>query len=203
MHRLPSSLRHRSRRSGETSDYFDALFNDHASDLLAYLVRRVEPRQDAADLLAEVFVVVWRRIDDVPPMPEARLWLFGVARRVLGTHRRGERRRSALSARLRSALATDARPTSPSYSDPAVGASLARLSVADRELLLLVAWDDLSPTEAASLMEIEAGTVRVRLHRARARFASLYETESEMRRTETDSGATKHLPDAERGTRKI
>jgi len=163
-------------------DRFVTLFNAHAPDLLAYLVRRVERRVDAADLLADVFVVAWRRLADVPADPEARLWLFGVARRVLATHRRGQRRHVALGVRLSSELATAPTTIAPRDPDRAVGVALAKLSRSDRELLLLVGWDGLSPAEAAALLEIEAGTARVRLHRARTRFARLLEDEPEVKR---------------------
>jgi len=61
------------------------------------VLRRVNP-STADDVVAEVFVVCWRRLDEVPvdPLP----WLLGVARRVLSTQRRGERRRGALRDRL-------------------------------------------------------------------------------------------------------
>jgi RNA polymerase sigma-70 factor, ECF subfamily len=55
--------------------------------------------------MAETFLTSWRRLEEVPPGPEARLWLYGVARRVLANHHRGQRRRSALADRLRGELA--------------------------------------------------------------------------------------------------
>src|SRR6478735_1271836 len=79
-----------------------------ASDLLAYLSRRVGT-DDAADLLGEAMVIAWRRSADVPDDPErARMWLFGVARGTLPNHARGQRRRWALADRIRGHATTDA-----------------------------------------------------------------------------------------------
>jgi len=60
---------------------FERLFVQHHDDVLRYFVRRLDVRADAADLLAETFLIAWRRLDDIPdghPLP----WLYGVARRV-------------------------------------------------------------------------------------------------------------------------
>jgi len=151
---------------------FEQLYRRTARDLLAYLARRVELREDAADLLAEVYLVAWRRWHDVPSAPADRLWLFGVARRVLLEHRTREVRRAAGADRLRRELAVraggtaqedDARPA-------AVRAALEALSGLDRELLTLTLWDGFTVAEAAAVVGIRAGTARVRLHRARSRL---------------------------------
>lgn len=83
---------------------FAALFERIHRPLLAYALRRVSDPADAADVVAETFLVAWRRLDDVPAGEAARPWLFGVARRVLANHYRGERRRDALADRLRDQL---------------------------------------------------------------------------------------------------
>jgi RNA polymerase sigma-70 factor (ECF subfamily) len=75
---------------------FRAVYDAHAADLLRFLVRRVEQPEDAADLLSEVFLVWWKRQPDVPS-DEARLWLYGVARKVLANYGRGNRRRYRLA----------------------------------------------------------------------------------------------------------
>lgn len=177
---------------------FELLYAKHAPAVKAYVLRRADA-STADDVVAEVFVVCWRRFDDVPvdPLP----WLLGVARRVLSTQRRGERRRGALHERLvqraGGALVETPEPLAEdiSYdfaaevpggwtgtttrpddgvlaglSDAALGGALARLSEADRELLLLIAWDDLSPAEAAAVLGIKPATARVRLLRARRRL---------------------------------
>jgi RNA polymerase sigma-70 factor (ECF subfamily) len=146
-------------------DRFEQLFADHYEVLLAYALRRAT-RDVAEDVVADAFVVVWRRLDDVPD--DARPWLFGVARRVLADQRRGERRRAALRARLAQ------QPGDAPVTNGSTGllAALARLPESDRELLLLVAWDGLAPVEAARALGLPRIALRVRLHRARKRLAA-------------------------------
>jgi RNA polymerase sigma-70 factor (ECF subfamily) len=167
---------------------FELLYGKHGPAVKAYVLRRADP-SIADDVVAEVFVVCWRRFEDVPldPLP----WLLAVARRVLSTQRRGERRRGALHERLAQTVGDsilkapeDFASESPStatgarsedgvlagVSDAALVGALARLSDCDRELLLLIAWDGLSPTRAAAVLHIKPATARVRLLRARRRL---------------------------------
>lgn len=148
---------------------FTALFESTHRALLAYAVRRVTEPADAADVVAESFLVAWRRIDDVPGGDDARPWMFGVARRVLANARRGDRRRLALADRLRDHLTDVVPPPDDPGSD--VEQALARLSDEDQELLRLVAWEELGREEIAVVLGISRTAVRVRLHRARRRLA--------------------------------
>ncbi|MET8862767.1 sigma factor [Nonomuraea sp. NPDC004580] len=84
---------------------FEVIYVAHYADILAYVRRRTESSEDAADALAETFATAWRRFNDVPEGRDARLWLFGVARRVLANGRRAESRRSDLVERLGQQLA--------------------------------------------------------------------------------------------------
>ena len=90
-------------------------------------------------MIADVFLVAWRRLDEAPVGDDARLWLYGVARRVLANHRRGERRRIQLADRLRSDLA--GRPTADSADGEVseLAAAFSSLSSRDREVLALEA----------------------------------------------------------------
>ncbi len=92
---------------------FRRICAEHFDALLGYALRRVDRSEDAADIGAETFLVGWRRVDDVPPGAEAKLWLYGVVRRTLANHRRGEGRRSVLGERLRLELGIHA--PDPSY----------------------------------------------------------------------------------------
>lgn len=144
----------------------------HSSSLLAYFTRRVHQREDAADLLGETLLVLWRRARDVPSDDDAaRLWLYGVARKVLATHRRTGTRRHALTTRLRTELAAhdDQQPTE----DPRLSTlqqALDELDPQDQEIIKLVHWDGFSLTDAARIIGKRPGTVRSRYHRARARL---------------------------------
>jgi RNA polymerase sigma-70 factor (ECF subfamily) len=154
------------------TDRFRRLFAATERDLLAYAVRRVERAEDAADVVAETFLVAWRRLDDVPRGDEARLWLYGVARRQLANQRRGQLRRSRLADRLRAELpAAIAGALGPEdHRVAAVRAALARLEEEDREILRLTSWEGLTPAEIASVLGVPGVTVRSRLHRARKRM---------------------------------
>ena len=117
---------------------FDELFTAFHSDVLAYIVRRTS-QTCAEDVLAETFLVAWRRADHVPkdPLP----WLLGVARRVLANQRRGELRRRALLGRLTGMRSETAGPWEPpSTLSPELAAALGSLSEREREALLLTAW---------------------------------------------------------------
>ncbi|GAA1567620.1 RNA polymerase sigma factor [Kribbella sancticallisti] len=150
---------------------FRELFAGHFRELLGYALRRVGSPDDAADIVAETMLVAWRRIDEVPADDTARLYLYGVARRVLANHRRGQVRRDKLAERLRSQLA-EVTPDLASLADSTavIQDGLAQLSDDDRELILLTAWDGLDPREAAVVLGVPSRTVRTRLHRARARL---------------------------------
>ena len=145
---------------------FEALWRDWHRHVLAYALRRAD-RAMAEDVVAETFVIAWRRIDDVPdpPLP----WLLGVARRVLANLRRGERRRTALLDRLRREPRAAAEP--PPGDHGRVLAALATLPESDREALLLHAWEGLDNAAAGTVIGCSANAFAVRLHRARQRFA--------------------------------
>ncbi len=166
---------------------FGQLYRDQGRAILAYALRRVEGPEDAADVVAETFLVAWRRLDEVPNDARARLWLFGVARRVIANRHRAERRRTRLGERLAEALRTDL-STQPAPAGEAAELlrAMAGLGDDDRELLLLVSWEELSPGEAAKVLGISSLAARSRLHRARRRLRALLEQEE---------SATSHGPE--------
>ncbi|MFB4317501.1 RNA polymerase sigma factor [Actinomadura sp. 21ATH] len=152
---------------------FEEIYEANRVQILGYALRRTADAQDAADVLAETFLTAWRRLDDVPRDGRARLWLYGVARRVLANHHRGERRRSALAADLGLRLRTEAAEPDRNLAD--VGPAFRSLSEADRELLTLVGWEGLDHGEIATVLGCSRNAVRIRLHRARRRFARALE----------------------------
>jgi RNA polymerase sigma factor (sigma-70 family) len=149
---------------------FESVYLAHYPAVLSYVRRRTDTGDDAADAIAETFTTAWRRIDDVPAGDEALLWLYGVARRVLANHRRGESRRTALALRLRAELTEHAEP-GVDGDHAEVRAAFGRLTDDDRELLSLVGWEGLSTAEIATVLGCSRGAVRLRLHRARKRLA--------------------------------
>jgi RNA polymerase sigma-70 factor (ECF subfamily) len=154
-------------------DRFTRLVTEAGPRILAYLARRVVPPGDAADLTSEVFVVAWRRIDDLPAATsDATAWLYGIARGVLANHRRGRARRSALVDLLGSQLVADGAGRDTPVPDAviAVRHALTRLRPPDREVLTLSVWDGLSTDQIALALHTTPTAVRQRLVRARQRL---------------------------------
>lgn len=153
------------------AERFRVLFDAEWPGVLGYAARRTDP-ESAADVVADTFLVAWRRLDDIPPGQEARLWLFGVARRMLANHRRGEHRRGRLAERLRSQV-VEILPQGwedRSHDADLVHQALRGLDERDAELLRLTSWEGLTPAEIAAVLRVPAPTVRSRLHRARLRL---------------------------------
>jgi RNA polymerase sigma-70 factor, ECF subfamily len=153
---------------------FEALYRGTYSDLLAYLVRRTESSEDAADALAEAYLVAWEKLDAIPAGDGARLWMFGVARNLQLKDHRKRRVGDTLVERLAGELRAAEPTMSPPISDHiqiALDAGLAALSDQDREILTLTAWEGLTPRQIATTMSISANAVRIRLHRARKRLS--------------------------------
>jgi RNA polymerase sigma factor (sigma-70 family) len=159
----------------EDDERFRRVYAGTFEPLLAYALRRVARAEDAADVVAETYLIAWRRGADMPEGDEARLWLYGVARRVLANQDRGGRRRERLGARLRERLAAVvvADPAAEVSQRVTVRAALDRLGEVDREVLRLTAWEGLEPREAAEVLNISAAAVRTRLTRARSRLREL------------------------------
>lgn len=150
----------------------EALFAAHGRRVYAYARRRASAA-DADEVVSETFLVAWRRLDDIPAQPLP--WLLGVARRCLSNVVRGETRQSALRLRL-ATLATLAPSPAPATDDAAstrLTQSLALLRPSEREALTLIAWDGLTPEEAAAVLGCTRAAIYLRLHRARRRLASI------------------------------
>ena len=143
---------------------FDDVFA-HLDAIARYARRR--GARDPDDVAAECMTIAWRRLDDVPahdPLP----WLLGCARRIVLSQRRRDQGRVALDAVAEPRFEAP----EPVGLDAALSEALASLSDIDREALLLVAWEDLTPTQAARALGINPVAFRVRLHRARRRCTS-------------------------------
>ncbi|MFE3253676.1 RNA polymerase sigma factor [Streptomyces sp. NPDC059209] len=154
---------------------FTALYQRHYTDVEGYVRRRVHPSQ-VNDVVSEVFVVAWRRLDDLPGdgvLP----WLYGVARRTLANTYRSEQRRG----HLLEALA--AQPDAPAgdhandvASRLAVMKAFSQLSSDHQEALRLTLWEGLSPRDASRALGCSVATFQVRLHRARKRLRKAIDT---------------------------
>jgi RNA polymerase sigma-70 factor (ECF subfamily) len=171
-------------QSRDAPEQFGLLFRRYATQIHAYAARRLgEPVAD--DVMAETFLAAFRhRARYDLTRQSARPWLYGIATRLIARHRRAE-------ARAYSALArTGVDPVTESFADEvitrvmALGArtqlagALARLKTGDRDVLLLIAWADLTYEEVSESLGIPVGTVRSRLHRARAQVRQALATDS-------------------------
>lgn len=164
-------------RSRHDPAAFEPLVERHAAAVHAYLTRRCGTAAD--DLLSEVWLAAYaHRSDYDVRRGTVRAWLFGIARNhVLAYWRRAGRHPAAAPAVAHSREsdqgagwdAADERLDAASMT-PALRAALRDLPDVEREVLLLVAWEELTPGEAAQAVGIAPGTVRSRLHRARARM---------------------------------
>ena len=144
----------------------ERLFEDHAAAVRAYAARRVEPGA-ADDVTSDVFVIAWRRLDDVPE--PALPWLLGCARRVIANRLRSARREIALHERLRHQRPPE---TPEPRGDAGLAAALRTLRSRDREVLMLIAWEGLDAVGAAAVLGCSPRALTTRLHRARRRLAA-------------------------------
>lgn len=151
--------------SGDELQAVTCLYERYAGSVHRYALRRSD-HETADEVLAQVFMVAWRRRSAMPD--DALPWLYGVARRALAEQRRGATRRERLGARLRGE-AIEATP-GPVLRDEVLAGALRRLSQGDREALLLRYWEELEPAQIARAMGCSPATMAVRLHRARLRL---------------------------------
>jgi len=163
----------------DSESRFRALFERAYPSLCRYARHRGLTGPDAEDLVAQTLEIAWRRIDDVPaddPMP----WLYAVARNLWRNHHRQRRRRSDLLARLRAYAPPGS--VAAALEPGTLRAALASLRESDQEILRLIAWDGLTPAEAAVVLGCGQVAARSRLHRARARLAARLGLDSDMQR---------------------
>jgi RNA polymerase sigma-70 factor (ECF subfamily) len=147
---------------------------EHLQAVADYAARRGSPDPEA--VAAETMAIAWRRLDRVPA-DDPRPWLFVTARNLLMAERRREAHRSIADR----ALAQPEAAAAVESGDPAVTRALAALAERDREALVLIAWDSLTPAQAAAALGITPVAFRVRLLRARRRFERLLAAETPAR----------------------
>ncbi|MEU5877730.1 RNA polymerase sigma factor [Spirillospora sp. NPDC047279] len=154
---------------------FAAVFDRHSDEIYRYVARRLGP-ETAEDVVAETFLTAFRKRGGYDlDRPDARPWLYGIATNLVRAHRRAEVRRNRALARGHdpaTAESFDERSVARLTAErlqPRLAAALNRLSAGERDLLMLIAWADLTYEEAAHALGVPVGTVRSRLHRVRTK----------------------------------
>jgi RNA polymerase sigma-70 factor, ECF subfamily len=163
---------------------FEALVDGVYEPLQRYARRRCDAHT-AEDVVADALLVLWRRLDEVPPAAVLP-WCYRVAAGCLANARRSTRRRAGLVARI-AVLDPPSEVAAPEeLPDPELHAALAALPAGDQEVLRLWAWESLAPAEIAIALEVSANAASIRLHRAKGRLAD------QMRKTDPLAGHTHH-----------
>ncbi|HZD86539.1 MAG TPA: sigma-70 family RNA polymerase sigma factor [Gaiellaceae bacterium] len=139
--------------------------------MVAYARRR--GGRDPEAIGAETLTIAWRKLGDVPT-DDARPWLYATARNLL----RAERRRIRPGQLVEDFPQATVLEPEVGLLDPELARALSALSARDREALLLVAWEDLTPALAARSLGVTQAAFRVRLHRSRSRLRRLLESDA-------------------------
>jgi len=160
---------------------FERLYATTSGRVFGYALRRAD-RETAREVVAETYLVAWRRFEAIPPEPLP--WLLGVARKVLANQRRSISRRASLDAEVR-AEASVPRSSSDDPADEVVASetiqnALARLSATEREAIALWAWEGLDGREAAEALGCSRTAFAIRLHRARKRLMKELEADGHL-----------------------
>lgn len=161
--------------SGEAK--FEDLYDRYHSQVSAYCSRRATT--DVQDVVADVFLIAWRRIDQVPSGKKGLFWLYGVAFRVLNRLWRTRTRRGRAVERLGRIIDVD-RDTPADVvvvqrdEYRLVREAASHLREIDQEILRLALWEELSYSEVARVLDISPDAVKQRTHRARRRLAEEY-----------------------------
>lgn len=155
------------RQGADGRSRFETLYTASYREITGYVRRRVGG-PEADDVIAHVFTVAWHRLDRIPPPPDDRLWLFGVARNCVADHRRTERRQLRLRARLiENAVIAAPATAEPDPRHEPVLAAISALRPKDREALQLVLWEELSHAQAAAVLGCSVNAFELRYRRAR------------------------------------
>jgi RNA polymerase sigma-70 factor, ECF subfamily len=177
------------------TERFEDIVNEVFEPLQRYLHRRI-PADSIDDVLSETLMVVWRRLDEVPP-DAALPWCYGVARKVVSNHRRGQQRRLRLVDRLTAEPhqhSTD--PQRVVDGDPHLEIALEQLSDQERELIRLWAWEQLEPREIALVLESSPNAISLRLTRAKQKLANSLERQN---RPGSGHSSDKQVPESSVG----
>ncbi|HEY3773541.1 MAG TPA: RNA polymerase sigma factor [Solirubrobacteraceae bacterium] len=175
---------------------FRASFEEHYRAVARFVHTRGHGSADAEDIIAATFEVAWKRMDKVPEGRDALPWLLGIARNLSRNAQRKSKREAAFVSQLSTVTVPwSEMPIEDRAASDEVMAALAQLRAVDRDLILLVAWDELTPAEAGQVLGLRPVTARSRLHRARQRMSALLkESDASDSRSRADSSPASVSP---------
>ena len=158
-----------------TNFRFREVYDSTFDDVRRFCLRRL-PTADVNDAVSEVYLVAWRRLEQVPAGVEALPWLYGVARNVVRRTQRSGRRRIRLAAKAATQPETNASDPQEGYarvsmSTTVVGA-LEQLSGSDQEIVRLRAWEELTAPAIATTLGCSLAAAEKRIARAFSRLES-------------------------------
>ena len=174
---------------------FGRIYAAHHQEIYGYLRRRTDA-ETARDAASETFVVLWRRLDDATDGADVRAWLYGVARKALANQQRSRRRFRALQRRV-----VESPPDAPPIPSPEavvvraaeiqrVVDAMDKLRPADRDVIQLSVWEELSHEEIGAILGCKAHAVDQRLLRAKNRLEhELHKAEHAEQRSRWATGA--------------
>jgi RNA polymerase sigma-70 factor (ECF subfamily) len=184
-----SSVEH---RTAARDTQFTALYEEHYASIRAYASASV-PTGEVDDIVAEAFLVAWRRWDDIPH-DWARGWLIGVARNVVRARHRTSKRATGFLDQLsldRSAAPAATVDEQPNVQVEMLTAALGTLKSSDQEILILTGTYDLSLEDLALALNINSSTAGVRIHRARERLRVAFAKQVEDTASDATSDTSK------------
>lgn len=158
----------------EREERFRDLYDTMRTRVVSYALRRTPSPEDAADVVAEVFAIAWRRLDDLPQDESGLLWLYATARRVITNRGRKVLRQNEVLEKLHHQARRSF--TNPAQRD--LGQSLlavrvlSQLGETDREILMLAGWEGLNSAQLGRTLQCSPVAARLRLHRARTRLSA-------------------------------
>lgn len=165
--------RERGMPSGDETQ-FEALYRAYAREIYAYCLRRSNV-DEAKDATSEVFVVAWRRREELPYGDDVLPWLYGVSRKVLANRTRSNRRRERLALKVagqqQSSIPGPESQIVRNEEHTELLNALAKLPETDQEILRLVEWDGLSREQVAEMQFVSRAAIDKRIRRAYKKLA--------------------------------
>jgi RNA polymerase sigma-70 factor (ECF subfamily) len=161
-------------KRGETDEAFTRLFNEHSLALRRFTLRRFSDSRVCEDIVAETFLIAWRRWGELPPKERELQWLYGIAFRVLSNQRRSRDRRDRLFTRLSFERNPDPEDLETGPIDfLSIRVALSQLRDSDRELLEFVYWEKLTYREISEIVGVSENAVGIRINRAKSQLKKL------------------------------